>query len=199
MKKSESIVEIAKALCQFNLKVGKVSKDASNPFFKNKYASLDSIVDEVRPLLAEQGLSILQIPGGDGTNLIMKTLLIHESGEWIESDEFVMKPTKNDPQGIGSATTYARRYSLNAFLSLNTGEDDDGNAASKPNPKKQQEEENERITLIDATGGLVIEFGLQETLRELEEKANKKLSEMPLLWVKKAHDLISYKAKEATK
>ena len=62
---------------------------------------------------------------------------MHESGEWLESDGLTMKPVKNDPQGMGSAITYARRYALQSFLSLNTGEDDDGNNASQP--KKQQE------------------------------------------------------------
>lgn len=57
-------------------------------------------------------------------------MLIHESGEWIESEPITMRPVKNDPQGIGSCSTYARRYSMAAMLSLNTGEDDDGNGAS---------------------------------------------------------------------
>lgn len=82
----------------------------------------------------------MQIPSGDGQNVTLKTLLLHESGEWLESDELTMKPVKNDPQAVGSCITYARRYSLAAFLSLNTGEDDDGNGATygkgnKPNQK----------------------------------------------------------------
>jgi hypothetical protein len=132
-KKSESIIEIAKALCKFNGEIQKIEKDSTNPHFKNKYASLDNIIDEIRPILTKHGLSIIQMPGGDGENFKMSTLLIHESGEWIESDPIVMKPVKNDPQGIGSCATYARRYSLSAFLSLNTGEDDDGNDATQPN------------------------------------------------------------------
>jgi hypothetical protein len=131
-KKSESIIEIAKALCKFNGEIQKIEKDSTNPHFKNKYASLDNIIDEIRPILTKHGLSIIQMPGGDGENFKMSTLLIHESGEWIESDPIVMKPVKNDPQGIGSCATYARRYSLSAFLSLNTGEDDDGNDATQP-------------------------------------------------------------------
>lgn len=130
MNKSESITNLAVALVKFNSEIGKVSKDASNPFFKNKYATLDNIIDEARPILTKNGLSIMQIPAGDGENVIMRTLLLHESGEWLESDNLIMKPTKNDPQAIGSCITYARRYSITSFLSLNTGEDDDGNHAS---------------------------------------------------------------------
>jgi hypothetical protein len=131
--KSESIKNLAISLVQFNSEVSKVSKNAENPFFKNNYATLDNIIDEVRPILTKHGLSILQIPGGDGQNVVMKTMLMHESGEWIESDPLIMKPVKNDPQGVGSCVTYARRYSLAAFLSLNTGEDDDGNGSSQQN------------------------------------------------------------------
>lgn len=136
-KKSESIKEIAIALAKFNMKVQRIEKDSANPHFKNRYASLDGILDEVRPLLAEQGLSILQMPSGDGENFKLTTMLIHISGEWIESDSLAMRPTKNDPQGIGSATTYARRYGVSSFLGLSTGEiDDDGNAASQQ-PRQQ--------------------------------------------------------------
>ena len=132
IKRSETISALSKALVQFNAKVGKISKDAKNPFFKNNYATLDNIIDEVRPILAEYGLNILQMPSGDGQNIQITTLLIHESGEWLESETLTMKPVKNDPQGLGSAITYARRYALQSFLSLNTGEDDDGNNASQP-------------------------------------------------------------------
>lgn len=139
MNKSETITELAKALVKFNSEVNKIAKDADNPFFKNNYATLDTIIDEIRPILSKHGLSIMQIPSGDGQNVTLKTLLLHESGEWLESDELTMKPVKNDPQAVGSCITYARRYSLAAFLSLNTGADDDGNGATygkdKPKPK----------------------------------------------------------------
>ncbi|PHB05525.1 recombinase [Bacillus wiedmannii] len=139
MNRSETITELAKALVKFNSEVTKIAKDADNPFFKNNYATLDTIIDEIRPTLSKHGLSIMQIPSGDGQNVTLKTLLLHESGEWLESDALTMKPVKNDPQAVGSCITYARRYSLAAFLSLNTGEDDDGNGATygkdKPKPK----------------------------------------------------------------
>ncbi|OOZ76553.1 recombinase [Bacillus cereus] len=140
MNRSETIAKLAKSLVLFNSEVNKIAKDADNPFFKNNYATLDTIIDEIRPILSKHGLSIMQIPSGDGQNVTLKTLLLHESGEWLESDELTMKPVKNDPQAVGSCITYARRYSLAAFLSLNTGEDDDGNGAiygkgNKPNQK----------------------------------------------------------------
>lgn len=132
MMKSETISELAKALVKFNGEVSRIAKDAANPFYKNTYATLDNIIDEVRPILNKHGLSIMQFPSGDGEHVTLKTLLLHESGEWIESDAVSMKPVKNDPQAVGSAISYARRYSLNAFLNLNTGEDDDGHKATQP-------------------------------------------------------------------
>ena len=139
MNRSETIAKLAKSLVLFNSEVNKIAKDADNPFFKNNYATLDTIIDEIRPILSKHGLSIMQIPSGDGQNVTLKTLLLHESGEWLESDELTMKPVKNDPQAVGSCITYARRYSLAAFLSLNTGEDDDGNGATygKDKPKSK--------------------------------------------------------------
>lgn len=135
--KSDSIVNLAKALVAFNLEVKIIEKDAKNPHFKNDYATLDTIINEVRPLLAKHGLVVMQFPGGDGEHYTLRTMLMHESGEWIESEPLTMKPVKNDPQGIGSCTTYARRYSLSAMLSLNTGEDDDGEQASRTNTPLQ--------------------------------------------------------------
>lgn len=131
-KKSESIINLAIALAAFNLECPKIGKDSSNSHFKNKYASLDTITDEIKPLLAKHGLSVIQMPGGDGEMFKMTTMLIHVSGEWIESEPLIMRPVKNDPQGIGSCSTYARRYGLSAVLGLSTGEeDDDGNGASQ--------------------------------------------------------------------
>lgn len=145
MKRSETIAKLASALVNFNSEVSKISKDSENPFFKNNYASLDNIVEEVRPILQKNKLSVMQFPSGDGVNVSITTMIMHESGEWIESEPLIMKPVKNDPQAIGSCITYARRYSLQAVLSLNTGEDDDGNNAThekKPPQQKQNTNEN---------------------------------------------------------
>lgn len=131
--KSESIQKLAVALVKFNSEMKIIEKDASNPHFKNRYASLDTIIEDVRPLLAKHGLAVLQFPGGDGEKFTLRSMLIHESGEWIESEPITMRPVKNDPQGVGSCNTYARRYSLSSLLSLNTGEDDDGNNATHGN------------------------------------------------------------------
>lgn len=131
MNKSESIKNLAKALFEFQTKAVKIKKKADNPFFKSKYADLPSILDEIHQPLIDCGLVISQIPDGEG----LTTMLIHsESGEYIEANG-TMKPTKSDPQAIGSAITYQRRYSLCAILGLNVDDDDDGNAASSQKPE----------------------------------------------------------------
>lgn len=128
MEKSESIKELATAICHFQGAVEKIKKSEINPFFKSKYADLSSILDVIRQPLFENGLSFVQFPKGEHE---LETILMHTSGEWM-SECYSMPPVKNDPQGLGSAITYQRRYALGAILGLNIDVDDDGNEASKP-------------------------------------------------------------------
>lgn len=135
MNKSESIGALAAALSavQAELKIAK--KDKINPFFKSKYADLQTVWEVARPLLAKHGLAVLQLPGGDGTHVVLTTMLVHSSGEWIADDGLAMTPAKTDPQGIASCVTYARRYGFQAVIGVVADEDDDGEAASrKPTP-----------------------------------------------------------------
>jgi hypothetical protein len=113
-------------------------KTADNPFFKSKYTTLDVLIDTAKPLLQKNGLSYLQSCSGDGSNIVVTTLLMHNSGEWIESDPLTLKADKATAQGAGSAITYARRYALAAALGLASDEDDDGNGAEGDKPKKPQ-------------------------------------------------------------
>jgi hypothetical protein len=109
MQKSESIKNIAGALLKFHAEVGKISKDAKNPFFKSNYASLSNIQDGIREPLQSAGLVYSQLPSGENE---LTTILIHAaSGEYMEST-YQMTPVKPDPQAKGSAISYARRYAL---------------------------------------------------------------------------------------
>lgn len=126
MKRSDSIKNIAAALIKFQGMSVKISKDSTNPHFGKKYASLSTIIETTQKPLTDCGLAITQWP--DEGQLI--TLLIHaESGEYFEGS-YPLNPSKPDPQGVGSAITYARRYCWGAILGLNIDDDDDGNAAS---------------------------------------------------------------------
>jgi hypothetical protein len=142
MERSESIKALSMALAKFHSQVGKIAKDAKNPFFKSNYASLSHILQEVSEPLQSAGLVIAQFP--DGTGLV--TMLIHsESGEYISSNYTMPVAKQNDPQAVGSAITYARRYAVSSILSLNVS-DDDGNAAAVQ-PKKQTLQE---VAQLDA-------------------------------------------------
>jgi len=129
MRQSESIANLAKALSIVQGKLTYATKDSANPFFKSKYADLESVWDSCRSLLSENGLAVMQFPGEyfDGT-MSLTTVLSHSSGEWI-SKEMSLPVTKPDAQGAGSALTYMRRYALAAVVGV-VQADDDGNAAS---------------------------------------------------------------------
>lgn len=121
---------IAEALAKFQSEIVDPVLDCKNPHYGSPYASITSILKAVRPVMAKHGLSVTQIPTLENDKLILKTIVLHSSGETIEGN-YPLNPVKQDPQGIGSAITYAKRYALNAMLGLGD-EDDDGNAASKP-------------------------------------------------------------------
>lgn len=136
MKQSPSIALLAKALVAAQAELKPVTKDATNPHFKSKFASYDGIVDTVRPVLAKYKIAFLQgttTPESDAesrvTAITVETMLVHESGEFI-TNAVVIPLAKVDPQGAGSALTYGRRYSLSALLGLATDEDDDANHAT---------------------------------------------------------------------
>lgn len=132
MNRSESISKLATSLVKFNSEVSKIAKDAKNPFFKSNYVTLDKLIEATRPILQENGLVVMQSPlSKEDGSIGIQTLLIHESGEFIESEPIFMKPAKaNDPQQAGSIISYMRRYSYQAILNLNTGEDDDANKST---------------------------------------------------------------------
>jgi len=145
MEKSASIINIAKSLSIFHVKVDKIKRDAKNPFFKSKYATLSNILESIQVPLQESGLIFTQLPDGEG----LTSILMHvETGEYMQATytispvpEYTKEKDSNgnvifrsnsyiSPQAIGSAITYAKRYALGAILGLNIDEDDDGNNAS---------------------------------------------------------------------
>lgn len=164
MDKSESIGKLAEALAKAQGAIEGAKKDQANPFFRSKYADLSSVWEACRKPLSENGLAIVQTTcGSDPETVTVETFLTHASGEWIKSS-LSMKPTKADPQGIGSCLTYARRYSLAAMVGV-APEDDDGNAASEK-PKfeskasvvhKYEMHPNEPKDVPDGTGEQTID------------------------------------------
>ena len=129
---SDSITSLMKAMLTVQGEVDGVSKDATNPHFRNRYASLESVVDAIREPCQRAGLVVTQAPGVvDGNTIALTTMICHaESGEWMRST-IQLPLAKADPQGAGSALTYAERYSLMAIFNL-PAVDDDAEEASRP-------------------------------------------------------------------
>jgi len=136
VNRSDSIAALAAALAKAQAKIQPAVKDKVNPAFRSHYATLEAIVEACREPLAANGLSIVQMPTDDPSNCdrtALTTMLLHSSGEYI-SQTVSVRLTKQDAQGLGSAMTYLRRYALAAFVGVTSTEDDDGNAASQPQP-----------------------------------------------------------------
>lgn len=150
MRNSEQINELAVALNKAQADFMVAKKDAKNPFFKSKYATLNAVYEAVAEALLKNGLSVIQPIVGDA----VETTIIHTSGQFITSSCPIVCAKQNDPQAMGSAITYARRYSLASLLGVMTDEDDDGEKAmaraapkqsvkEAPKAEKKQEKEPE--------------------------------------------------------
>lgn len=122
--------EVIAALVKSQAEIKNAAKDAKNPHFKNNYATLESVIDATKEIANKNGLAIVQVSGRDDQGDYVETVLYHESGSKIDSKCYLVLDKQN-MQGLGSAITYARRYSLAAIFCI-TQQDDDGNAASTP-------------------------------------------------------------------
>ena len=130
--------QIATALLKAQSEMSNPKKGATNPFFKSKYADLNAIREAVIPTLNENGISVLQpIVHVNGKNFV-KTILLHESGEMLESLTEIVYNKANDAQAQGSGISYARRYSLQSFVCVGA-DDDDGQKAVEPKPNATTE------------------------------------------------------------
>lgn len=127
MRTSEQINELATALAAAQAEMKNAKLNKTNPHFKSKYADLAEIRDTVTGPLSKNGIAVAQGTDADGTVIVVVTRLIHKSGQWIES-RFPIAYDK--PQTMGSAYTYAKRYSLAAICNIAAEEDDDANAAN---------------------------------------------------------------------
>tara|TARA_R110000751_G_scaffold18297_1_gene55905 strand:+ start:839 stop:1393 length:555 start_codon:yes stop_codon:yes gene_type:complete len=140
--------ELATALAKAQSEFTTVPQSGFNPHFKNKFSTLEDCINMTRPILARHGLAISQMPNTLDGQYVLTTILMHESGESIVSNQPVVS-MKNDPQSLGSALSYCRRYSLTGVLSLASGDfEDDGNAATapaKPTPAKAKATKNQSI------------------------------------------------------
>jgi len=169
---------LATALVKAQMEMVTPKKTALNPFFKNKYSDLNSILEAVLPAFNNNGIVILQPTCTiDGKNYV-KTILMHESGELIESLTEIIFSKQNDAQSQGSGISYARRYGLQSFVAAGS-EDDDGQKATIPAKEKSiqltQEQKNNEMLLHNAENkdslGLIY-----KSLSQIEQQRTKMLT-----------------------
>lgn len=123
--------ELYKSFIKFQSEFKGLKPDAENPYFKSRYITLDGILETTRPILTSNGLSIIQNAFSDDVGyMCVKTILIHESGQSLETEIMKMKPQKDDAQQRGSLITYMKRYQLGALLGICENVDDDANLAT---------------------------------------------------------------------
>lgn len=133
MRTSDAINELATALAAAQAEMKNAPLNKTNPHFKSRYADLAGIRDTVTPALTKHGIAIVQGTDTTDSGIVVVTKLVHKSGQWMES-RFPISYDK--PQAMGSAYTYARRYSLSAMCAISADEDDDANAANSSDHAK---------------------------------------------------------------
>lgn len=178
MNKSESIGELTKALAKAQSIMMGAVKDASNPHFKSKYATLENVIDAIRAPLTENGIAFMQSPTfSPETKCVSVTTTLYHGEQWISSS-ITVPVQQASAQGVGSAITYACRYSLQAIVGL-PPVDDDGEASIDRNSNNKQQdnktdhskvdENSEREALADAFGNMKLAIRKSKTIEELEK------------------------------
>jgi hypothetical protein len=167
---SETLGKLSEALAKAQGEIKGAKKDSDNPFFHSHYADLASVLEACREPLSKNGLAIVQLPGQNGEGLFIDSVLLHSSGEWI-SGRLHIKPVKEDPQGIGSAVTYGRRYGLQALVGI-APEDDDGEAAMGRQASREADARTHKDAPVKVSG----RKANLNAQRATEERASKGLT-----------------------
>lgn len=137
MQHSDSIKEIFGAFSKFRAQVKQPAKTAKNPYFNAKYVTLEGVMQAIDEALPGTGLAYSQLVENGENGVGVSTLITHSSGEWMLYGPLTLAPTKRDPQGQGSAITYAKRYQLASAFGISSDIDDDGNAGTFENNRQQ--------------------------------------------------------------
>lgn len=202
MNQSPEISKLAGALSKAQGMLNAAKKDSSNPFFKSKYADLESVWDACREALSMNELAIVQCPCIQEQQVCLETILTHSSGEWIKSTMPLLL-TKQDPQTMGSALTYARRYALAAMVGI-VQSDDDGERAMQP-ARYKKEEPAQDVTLLEVRKEIEKKIKLEnpehlgEYLEFCKERVNKPMKEVMKSWIDKPDGFINHYTRWAEK
>ena len=160
---TDTCTDLFTALIKAQSEMGSAVKDSKNPHFRSRYASLAAVIDAVIPVLNANGVGVLQLPSIEGSEVRLTTILMHSSGQRLSSTVGAPLGKKQDAQAVGSAITYLRRYSLQSIMGLPV-EDDDGNAASRPQrrqPQRRQAPETAAPTQADKDWAALIAAELE--------------------------------------
>lgn len=169
MQTSEQINELAAALAKAQGVMGGALKDSANPFFKSKYADLESVWQACRKALSENGLAVIQTVTTNADATIVTTMLAHSSGQWIR-DSLPLPPKEMTPQGIGSCISYARRYALAAAVGVYQT-DDDGEAAHGRGNARDEVSDTE-AKLLASNFKVALKSGIDGRIFEIHQQAN---------------------------
>jgi len=162
---------IASAFVKAQRQFGPALKTSTNPHFRSKYADLSNCIEAVIDALNANGIGLMQRTYESKDGVMVETVFVHESGEVMECGMLHVPAAKQDPQGYGSALTYARRYSLLAATGL-APEDDDGNSASRRTEIKSTVNESQITDLMAAMDEVTTLKELQETYKAAYKATN---------------------------
>jgi hypothetical protein len=163
--------KIAAAFVKAQKAFGPALKSSTNPHFKSRYADLSACVEAVVDALNNNGIGLVQRCYDNANGVMVETVFVHESGEVLECGILQVPASKQDPQGYGSALTYARRYSLMAACGI-APEDDDGNSASRRTEIKSTVDEHKLADLLAAMDEVTTIKDLQEAYKEAYKATN---------------------------
>ena len=186
METSEQINELAKALAAAQGEIQVAAFDKTNPHFGSDYATLASVWESCRKPLSKHGLAVIQSIGHSEVGVLVESMLVHISGQFVRS-RLTLMPRDKSPQSVGSASTYARRYSLMALVGVAPGDesDDDGNAAQgTPQPRPQAPAP---VKPVQPVAPVKTKKSLFDEIMKIAEQLNA-VSELPNLsqeWFKK--------------
>lgn len=141
VRRSLSITQLAMAMVAVQKQIEDPTKNKkadAGTRGSYRYADLPTVLDVARPALVANGFAVMQFPCELDDAPALTTLLIHSSGEWVETTAKI-RPVDPKPQNVGSALTYARRYALLALCGIAADDDDDGKAAGQPRPQQAQQ------------------------------------------------------------
>jgi len=174
--------KLATALHAVQSEITAVVKDAKNPFFTSTYATIESVIGNLRPVLAKHDITVTQMAVTEGDKAGVDTIISHISGESITSRLVIPYKDVRDPQKACGAITYARRYALVSAFLIPT-EDDDGNTAAKPAEKKAEKpvsrkEQNDKFAealdlIVDTTSKEKLEGEIKSKLKVITESLTK--------------------------